>query len=91
VSGTQTSSLNGSITTSTIKGTLTVNADCTGTLTVSVYDQSNTLLSTEARTAVFVDDATEMQAVMTSLVLPDNTSVPTVISLNAKELSLGRS
>jgi len=87
VSGTQTSSLNGSTTTATITGTLRVNADCTGTMRVFLSDQSGSLLSGEDWTTVFANHATEMQAVMTSLRLASGKIVPTSVTLNASKIT----
>jgi len=92
ISGTQTSSRNGTISQDTIKATGTVNSDCTGTLDVSIYDPSGTtLLRTATWAVVFVDHAREFHAIMTSLVPAGSTSsVPTVITMNAKKQFPGR-
>ncbi len=87
-SGTQTTSVGGRISKETFTGTGTVNSDCTGTATFSVYDESGTtLLRTATRSVVFVDNAREEYEIATSLVLePTGTRVPTVISGCAKKL-----
>jgi hypothetical protein len=88
-SGTQTTSVGGRVSKETFKGTGTVNSDCTGTATFSVYDESGTtLLRTATFSVVFVDSAREEREIATSLVLePTGTQVPTVITGSAKKLS----
>ena len=90
-SGTQTTSVGGRVSKETFVGTGTVNSDCTGTATFSVYDQSGTtLLRTAAFSVVFVDNAQEEREIATSLVLePSGTPVPTVITGSARKLSPG--
>ncbi len=90
VSGTQTASVGGSIAANTIKGTSTVNSDCTGTLAVRLYDQSGTLLRTATWAVVIVDNASEMRAMLTSLVLPDGTSVLPIVTMNARKIFADR-
>ena len=69
VSGTETSSQafggNGG-TAVTMTGTVSVNPDCTGTLTLS-NQQSNTVIRTEVWAVVYVDNETAMRATLTSL------------------------
>lgn len=90
LSATQDSSVGGRVGKDTIKGTFTVNSDCTGTLTVGIYDQSGNLLRTATWATVFVDKRREMRAIITSLVLPDGTRVPSVVTQNAKKQFPGR-
>ncbi len=86
LAGTQARSVGGSIGVETLKGTATVNSDCTSTLTVRVFDQSGNLVRTGILALVYVDKAREVHAIFTSLVIPDGTSLPTVITVNAKRL-----
>ena len=90
LSGTQTGSMGGQISRTTIKGTLTMNPDCTGTLTADVYDQSGSLLRTVVWEAVYVDQAREAFGVATSLTLPNGASVPTIMPGQAKRMDPGR-
>jgi len=86
-SATQTSSMGGKIGQDVLKGTVTVNPDCTGTLKLSVYDQSGTLLRTAALDLVYLDNAREVRAIFTSLVLqPSGTSVPAIITVSSRKL-----
>jgi hypothetical protein len=89
-SGTQTSSLGGQISRTTLKGTITMNPDCTGTFTAHVYDQSGSLLRTAVWDLVYVDQAREVLAVATSLTLPNGASLPTIMPGHAKRMNPGR-
>jgi len=88
---TQTSSLGGQISQDTLKGTGTLNPDCTTTFSVSIYDKSGNLLRTASWTGVYVDNGRELRAIMTSLVIangtPNGMSVPAVVTMNDKKLS----
>jgi hypothetical protein len=89
-SGTQTTSLGGQISKTTLRGTLTMNPDCTGTFTASVYDQSGSLLRTVVWDCVYVDRAREAFGVATSLTLPNGASLPTIMPGQAKRMGPGR-
>jgi len=85
ISGIQTRSVAGSIAEETIKGTGSVNHDCTASYTVEVYDGAGGLLRTAVLTGVFVDKEQELRAIFASLVLPNGASLPPVITINAKK------
>lgn len=87
--GAQSSSTGGKVSQDTKEGTYTVNADCTATLTLSVYDQSGTiLLRRSVWEIVLVENATEMRGIMTSLVVagPIETPVPPIVTMSAQRL-----
>ncbi len=86
LSGKRNGSEGGKIQEATVKGTATVNSDCTGTIAISLYDPSGNLLNTVVKALVYVDNAREARAIVTSVVLPDGTSVPPVITMNAKKV-----
>ncbi len=86
-SGTQT---NSSGAPATVKGTITVNSDCTGTQTVSVYDQSGNVNNTAVLALVLVDNGRETRGVFTSFKLPNGASLPAFITLDAKKQFPGR-
>jgi hypothetical protein len=86
ISGTQTRNVGGSVAEEIIKGTGTVNHDCTATYRVDVYDGAGNLLRTAILASVFVDNATEIRGMFASLVLPNGTSLATVITVNAKKI-----
>jgi hypothetical protein len=85
ISGTQTRTIAGATAQEVTKGSVTVNSDCTGTATVNIYDQSGNLLRTGTIAVTFVNNGRETLDLFTSLVLPDGTSIPVVITLNAKK------
>lgn len=83
LNGAGTSSLNGNVANENFSGTITVNADCSGSFDVKIYSGGQELFEITAFTA-FDDDMNEMRAVFTSVVAPDGTKLPTVIALEAK-------
>jgi hypothetical protein len=85
LAGTAISSSGGSVSNVTLKGTGTVNADCTGTLTVGVYS-SGTLVRTANFAIVYVDDEQQARALVSSLVLASGASVPAVLTVDARKL-----
>lgn len=90
ITGTQTRSLNGDIADETFAGTATVNPDCTGTDTIQVFE-SGVLVRTTTLHVVYDDDGREARAVFTSLVLPDGTSLPSIITIEARRIFPGKS
>lgn len=86
VSGTLEASLGGTIGKSELAGTFTMNSNCSGTMAFGVYDQSGNLLRTVTMALVLDDKARELRGLMTSLVLPNGMSLPTVITGNARRL-----
>ena len=85
LSGTATSSSGGTVANVTLKGTGTVNPDCTGTLTVGVY-ASGSLVRTATFDVVYVDGTREARAIIASLVLANGTIVPSVLTVDAKKV-----
>jgi hypothetical protein len=85
LAGTAISSSGGSVSNVTLKGTGTVNADCTGTLTVGVYS-SGALVRTATFAIVYVDDEQEARALVSSLVLASGASVPAVLTADARKV-----
>jgi len=85
--GGQTRSLNGDIADETFTGTATVNADCTGTDVIQVF-QSGILVRTSTLSIVY-DDGQKARAIFTSLILPDGTSLPTILTIDAKRVLPG--
>lgn len=85
ISGSQTRSLNGGIADETFTGTWTVNSDCTADVNVQVFEDGVLARTTTLR-VVFDDNARSARGVFTSLVLPDGTVLPTIITLEARRL-----
>jgi hypothetical protein len=88
LSGTATSSSGGTVANVTLKGTSTVDRDCTGTLTVGVYAQG-TLVRTATFDVVYVNNGREARAIVVSLVLANGTLVPSVLTIDATKLFRG--
>jgi hypothetical protein len=86
--GSATSSSGGTVSNVTLKGTGTVNPDCTSTLTVGVYS-SGTLIRTITFDVVYIDNARGARALVTSLVLANGTPVPAVLTIDARKIVHG--
>jgi hypothetical protein len=87
VSGTETTVIGGKVSEDeTIKGTVSVDSDCGAKLAVSIYDQSGNLVRSGTWNVVFDDNAREFRAIVTSLVLPNGTTVPAVTTLTARKI-----
>jgi hypothetical protein len=86
IKGKVTASVNGSITHSTVSGTYTVNADCTGTDTFSEFDLSGNLILTATEDVVFDDNMREVRFLFISAALADGTSLAAVINGQARKL-----
>jgi hypothetical protein len=84
VTGSEARSVGGGYAEETLSGTLTVNSDCTGTLTLEFFE-AGTLVRTSVLSVVFVNNQTELQMVQKSLTLPNGAAVPVVITAVAKK------
>jgi hypothetical protein len=83
--GTATSSLGGTVSQFTLEGSGTVSSDCTGTLSINVYESGN-LVRTANFNLVYVDNSRSARAINTSVILADGTSIPTVVTFNAQKV-----
>ena len=79
LAGSQTRTVAGSSGEEDIAGTFTVNADCTGTATISVYVNGQ-LQRTTVLAVVYDNNMNHARAIFQSVVLPDNTNIPVVIT-----------
>ena len=77
--GSQTRSVAGSSGEEDIAGTFTINADCTGIATINVFVNGQ-LQRTAVLAVVYDDNMNHARGIFESLVLPDNTNVPVVIT-----------
>jgi hypothetical protein len=84
--GTETSVAGGKVSEFILKGTTTINPDCTGTRSYGKYDQQGNLAFTVEEALVWVDNETEVRVVTTSLVRADGTHVPAVVTGNGRKL-----
>jgi hypothetical protein len=69
----------------TLTGSWTVNSDCTGSLTVYVYE-SSVLTRISVASLVFIDNMREVRMVQQSLTLPGGATLPVVITIDGKRL-----
>lgn len=82
VSGFQNTSVGGKVSENTTKGKIKAGSDCTATMSVSIYNASGTtLLRTATWYFVLDNNLREIRAIMTSLALPDGTSVPATVTM----------
>jgi hypothetical protein len=80
-SGAEARSIGGGYADETLSGNWTVNPDdCTGTLTVHIYE-SGQLVRTSIASIVFDRNSKEVRMVQKSLTLPNGTQLPVVITL----------
>src|ERR1700686_1976115 len=84
--GKATSSLNGSVTDETFSGTYSVNPDCTGKLSIQIFDLPGNKILAATLDLVFDNNVRELRAIFTSAVLPNGTPLATVITVQAKRL-----
>jgi hypothetical protein len=86
VNGKATASLNGSVTDETFSGTYSANPDCTGKLAIQIFDPAGNKILAATLNLVFDTNVRELRAIFTSAVLPNGTSLGTVITVQAKRL-----
>ena len=85
VTGTESRSVGGGYADETLEGTLTVNPDCTGSMTVSFFEAGQ-LVRTSILSIVFDDNQREIRMVQKSLQLPDGSFLPVVITVDSKKI-----
>jgi len=85
ITGTETRSLNGDVADETLAGTATVNADCSGTDTFQVFE-SGILVRTSVVNVVYDNNRREARALFTSIILPDGTPLPSILTVEAHRL-----
>jgi len=88
ISGSQTRSLNGDVADETFTGTATVNPDCTGTDTFSVFE-SGILVRTSTANVVYDDSGRSARAIFTSIVLPDGSTLQPILTVDARRVREG--
>jgi hypothetical protein len=85
MSGAETVNLGGNAAQETIAGKFTAGANCQWTLVANVY-QGGTLVRTSVIDGVWVLNSTQATASFRSVTLPDNSSLPVVITINASRM-----
>ena len=86
LTGSQTRSVAGSSGTEDIAGTLSVNRDCTATATIRVYVNGE-LQRTAVLAVAFDNNMKHARGIFESLVLPNGTNVPVVITTDNSRVS----
>ena len=86
VTGVESRSVGGSYADETLQGTLTVDSNCTGSLTASFYE-AGVLVRTSVLSIVFDDNQREIRMVQKSLQLPDGSFLPVVITVEGRKAS----
>jgi hypothetical protein len=86
VNGKATVNLNGTISSETFAGTITVSADCTGSGNSDLFDPSGNKIATITTQFVYVDNMREAHEIFTSIVLANGTPLAAVITLDAKKM-----
>ena len=84
LNGVATSSLNGAIADETFFGTYTINSNCTGTISVQIF-QSSTQILTVTGNLAFDDRMNELRGIFTSAVVPNGPSLSTAIAVEARK------
>lgn len=85
-SGSQDRSVGGVFAHETIKGTSTVNRDCTISLLANVYDDSGNLIRTSTIPGVLVNNGKRIRAMFESVVLPNGVSLPSALTVDADRI-----
>jgi hypothetical protein len=85
VTGTEARTVGGDHADETMQGTLTVNADCTGSMTLNFYE-SGQLVRTSILSIVLDDNQREVRMVQKSLTLPNNVVLPAIITVEARRM-----
>jgi len=86
VSGTEARNVGGMFVNETLQGRATVNANCTGTATVNIF-QRGVLVRTAVLAVVYDELSTQVRMVQKSLTFPNGTKVPVVVTVEGKKLS----
>jgi hypothetical protein len=85
VTGTEARSVGGGYADETFNGTLTVNSDCTGSMTLNFYE-SGQLVRTSVLSTVTDNNGRELRMVQKSLTLPNGAVLPVVITVEARRI-----
>jgi hypothetical protein len=85
ITGAEARSVGGGYADETMQGTLTVNPDCTGTITLQFFESGH-LVRTSILSVVFDNNQREIRMVQKSLQPPNGTFLPVVITVEARKL-----
>jgi len=84
--GSQDRSVGGAFAHETLTGTLTVNRDCTISLLANVYDSSGNLVRTSTIPGVLVNNGKQIHAIFESVLLPNEVSLPSILTVEADRI-----
>src|SRR6266550_7325250 len=84
--GSQDRSVGGVFAHETLIGTLTVNRDCTISLLANVYDSSGNLVRTSTIPGVLVNNGKQIRAIFESVLLPNEVSLPSILTIEADRI-----
>ena len=87
LTGSDTGSLGGVIAHRLVKGTLSINPDCTGAMTLQSFTPSGALLDTTTVSIVVVDNERKQLGIVTKLIDPKGAVLPTVLSIVGERIS----
>ncbi len=90
LSGARTASVGGTMQKTAVRGSATVNSDCTGAVAIGFYDAAGNLLSTVTKAIVYVNNGEEAYGIITSVVQANGTALQAAITMQAKKLSPAR-
>ena len=84
ITGTEARNVGGDYADETFTGSWTINANCTGTVTASFFENGE-LVRISVLSIVFDENSREFRMVQKSLTLPDGTQPPVVITAQGKK------
>ena len=85
VTGTEARSVGGGYADETFSGSLSINSDCTGSMTLNFFVAGQPV-RTSVLSIVFVANLQELRMVQKSLTLPNGAAIPVVITADAKRI-----
>jgi hypothetical protein len=85
VTGAEARSVAGGYADETFSGSLSINSDCTGSMTLNFFEAGQPV-RTSVLSIVFVDNLQELRMVQKSLTLPNGATIPVVITADAKRI-----
>lgn len=85
VTGTEARNVGGEYADETLSGSLTVNSDCTGTMTLNFYENGQ-LVRTSVLSTVTDDNGRELRMVQKSLTLPNGVALPVVATVDVRRM-----
>ena len=85
VAGSEARSVGGDYADETFSGALTVNSDCTGSITLDFFE-SGLPVRTSVLSLVFDDNRQELRMVQKSFTLPNGVVLPVIITVEAKRI-----